>query len=135
MILSWLAWDFRIVITRLSRREGGIPPLGEFPVGAIDKSVERPQTSHCHEVASVEVLLRVVTGDIRVDDYVHFISPARDVPGVGGTITDFAHLNASAYCARHSMPRNRARPRKTSSSHQSRPRCDGKHLCSNSTLR
>ena len=50
-------------------------------------------------------------------------------------MTDFVQVNASAYGARHSMPRSRARPRKTSSSHQSRPRWDGKHLCSSSTLR
>src|SRR5262249_47055580 len=50
-------------------------------------------------------------------------------------MTDFVQLNASANGARHSMPRSRARPANTLSSHQSRPRWDGKTLLSSSTFR
>lgn len=49
--------------------------------------------------------------------------------------TILVQLNASAYVALHSMPRRRASPRNTSSSHQSRYCCEGKHLFSSSTLR
>ena len=65
--------------------------------------------------------------------------PTSYAPSVGvadrGTMMDLAQVNASAYGARHSIPRNRARPKNTSSSHQSRARCDGKHLWSSSTFR
>jgi hypothetical protein len=46
-------------------------PLGEFLVSVIDEGVERAQTSHRHEVASLELL----PVDSRDDGYVHFISP------------------------------------------------------------
>lgn len=63
---------------------------------------------------------------IRRGEALHRV-PSWGRPGADGTgaMTDFVQVNASAYGARHSMPRSRARPRKTSSSHQSRLRCDG----------
>jgi polysaccharide pyruvyl transferase WcaK-like protein len=97
--------------------------LGEFVTRVVDEIGERLQASQDDQVPGVELLPQLATGHIRVNDDAHLLIPFLLVPA--GTITDFAHLKASAYGARHSMPRSRARPRKTSSSHQSRPRCDG----------
>ena len=49
--------------------------------------------------------------------------------------TSLSDTKPSAYRARLSMPRRRIRPENSSSSHQSRPSCEGKHRWSSSTLR
>jgi hypothetical protein len=64
--------------------------------------------------------LEVRMGIIMIRDRVRSTAwPGRPPAQAGGLITSFAQPNASAYRARHSMPRSRARLRNTSSSHQS----------------
>ena len=73
--------------------------LGELLAGVVHEVVECLQARQYDQVFGEELLPQVVPGDGRVNDYApHAKYPPADGPGVNaaGTITDFAHLNASA---------------------------------------
>ena len=87
-------------------------------------------------------------GPIPHQSFIRSGNCAPDTPGTRPTAGSWARAKSTRYgnyrlraaeClgarTRHSMPRRRAIPRNTSSSHQSRSRWEGKHLCSSSTLR